>query len=176
MSSKRDLGLLLLRVGVGAAVASHGAQKLFGWFGGGGIKGTAGFLKSQGFTPPQRSAVLAGLGEFGGGTLLALGLGTGPAAAAVTSTMITASSVHAPNGFFNTAGGFELPATYALVATSFAVAGPGRYSLDAATGHVLSRRWMTVVAYAAGIASAAYLIWTGPEPERADPESEDDPA
>ena len=124
---------------MGGALFAHGSQKLFGWFGGGGVEGTAEFLGSAGFEPPKLNATLAGAGEAGSGLLLALGLGTGPAAAAATATMATASSVHAPNGFFNTSGGYELPATYALAATALALTGPGRISLDHATGHVLSR-------------------------------------
>ncbi|HEU5485554.1 MAG TPA: DoxX family protein [Microlunatus sp.] len=156
----RDLGLLLLRVGVGGALFAHGSQKLFGWFGGGGREGTAEFLGSAGFEPPKLNATLAGVGEAGSGLLLAVGLGTGPAAAAATATMATASSVHAPQGFFNTAGGYELPATYALAATALALTGPGRISLDHATRHVLSGRALTWLAYAAAVGGAVYTIWS----------------
>ena len=159
-SGTRDLGLLLLRVGVGGALFAHGSQKLFGWFGGGGLEGTAKFLGSAGFEPPKLNATLAGLGEAGSGLLLALGLATGPAAAAATGTMATASSVHAPNGFFNTAGGYELPATYALAATALALTGPGRISLDHASGHVLSGRVLTWLAYVGVLGGAAYTIWS----------------
>lgn len=159
-SKARDLGLLLLRAGVGGALFAHGSQKLFGWFGGGGPEGTAQFLGSAGFEPPKLNATLAGLGEAGSGVLLTLGLGTGPAAAAATGTMITAGSVHAPNGFFNTQGGFELPATYALAATALALTGPGRISLDHATGHVLSGRGLTRLAYVGVLGAAAYTIWS----------------
>lgn len=155
-----DLGLLLLRVGVGGALVAHGTQKLFGWFGGGGVEGTAEFLDAAGFEPPELNARLAGVGEAGSGALLALGLGTGPAAASATGTMITASTVHAPNGFFNTAGGFELPATYALAASVLALTGPGRLSLDHLTGHVLSRPALTRLAYLGVLAGAAYTIWS----------------
>lgn len=158
--SARDLGLLLLRAGVGGALFAHGSQKLFGWFGGGGPDGTAKFLDSAGFEPPKLNATLAGLGEAGSGVLLALGLGTGPAAAAATATMATAGSVHASNGFFNTAGGYELPATYALAATALALTGPGRISLDHATGHALSGRGLTWLAFLAAAGGAAYTLWS----------------
>ncbi len=81
-TDSRDLGLLALRVGVGATLAAHGTQKLFGWFGGAGLAGTGAFFESVGFTPGRVNAVLAGLGEAGGGTLLALGLATPAAGAA----------------------------------------------------------------------------------------------
>ena len=74
--------------------------------------------------------------------------------------MITASSVHAPNGFFNTNGGYELPVTYALVGSTFALTGPGRFSLDYATGEVLNRPWMRAVALVGALATAAYLVST----------------
>jgi putative oxidoreductase len=154
-----DAGLLALRVGVGGAVAAHGAQKLFGWFGGYGPSGTGQFMDSLGFAGSgKRNAILSGTAEFGGGTLLVLGLATGPAGAAVTGNMIVAASTHAPNGFFNTAGGLELPATYGLVGSVLALTGPGRFSLDHAIGDVLNRRWMTVAGFTATIAGAAYLI------------------
>jgi putative oxidoreductase len=162
----RDAGLLALRLGVGSAVAAHGAQKLFGWFGGYGPDGTGQWMDSLGFRGDgKRNALLSGAAEFGGGTLLALGLATGPAGAAVTGNMIVAGSTHAPNGFFNTNGGYELPATYGVVGTSLALMGPGRFSLDEATGHLLNRRWMAIAGLISTIAGAAYLITTRRPPE-----------
>src|SRR5215204_2636134 len=161
-----DAGLLALRLGVGSAVAAHGAQKLFGWFGGFGPEGTGQWLDSLGFAGDgKRNALLSGAAEFGGGTLLALGLATGPAGAAVTGNMIVAGSTHAPNGFFNTNGGYELPATYALVGSTLALIGPGRFSLDRATGNVFNRRWMAFAGLMSAIAGAAYLITTRQPPE-----------
>lgn len=166
-----DLGLLALRVGVGSALAAHGSQKLFGWFGGYGPEGTGQWMDSLGFAGGgKRNAILAGLGEFGGGSLLVLGLATGPAGAAVTGTMTVAGSTHVPNGFFNTGGGYELPATFGLVGTVLALAGPGRYSLDHALGHKLNRRWMAVVGLASTVGSAVYLISTRTKPEPAEEE------
>ncbi|WP_037792560.1 DoxX family membrane protein, partial [Streptomyces sp. Mg1] len=78
-TQRKDLGLLALRLGAGGVLVAHGAQKLFGWFGGGGIEGTAKMMEHMGFTPPRESAIAAGLGEAGGGALLILGLAT-PAA------------------------------------------------------------------------------------------------
>ncbi|MZD06710.1 DoxX family membrane protein, partial [Streptomyces sp. SID5785] len=79
---RRDLGLLALRVGTGAVLAAHGAQKLLGWFGGGGLSATTAAMESMGYAPPKASALAAGLGEAGGGALLALGLATPVAGAA----------------------------------------------------------------------------------------------
>ena len=161
-----DVGLLALRLGVGGALAAHGAQKLFGWFGGYGPGGTGQFLASLGFPGEGKTnAILSGLAEFGGGALLALGLGTGPAGAAVTGNMIVASSTHAPNGFFNTAGGYELPATFGLVGTVLALTGPGKFSLDRASGDVLNRPWMTALGLVSAIAAAAYLVSARRPPE-----------
>lgn len=171
-SSWNDVGLLALRLGVGGALVAHGTQKLFGWFGGYGPDGTGQFMDSLGFAGPgKRNAILAGLGEAGGGALLALGLATGPAGAAVAGTMTVAGSTHVPNGFFNTAGGYELPATLGLVGTALALGGPGRFSLDHALGHTLNRKWMAVVGLATTIGSAAYLIATRQVPEPAPEEA-----
>src|SRR3954454_1123909 len=158
MGKASDFSLLIIRLGVGAAIASHGAQKLFGSFGGGGIKGTGAFFDSAGFVPGERSAQLGGLAEFGGGALLALGLASGPAGAAVAGNMVVAGSTHAPNGFFNTSVGYELPAISGLVGTSLALGGPGRISLDHAIGHTVNRKWMAFAALASAIGSAAFLI------------------
>ena len=82
--SLRDVGLLVLRGGVGGALFGHGAQKLFGWFGGAGLAGTAEMFEQIGFKPGRANALAAGLGEAGGGALLVLGLATPGAGSAVT--------------------------------------------------------------------------------------------
>jgi putative oxidoreductase len=146
--SARDVGLLAIRVGVGGTLVAHGAQKLFGWFGGGGLQGTATMFDSIGFKPGKVNAVAAGLGEAGGGALIALGLATPAAGAAVAGTMAVAASMHADNGFFAQSGGLEYPAVLALVAGALSLTGPGDLSLDAATGHSLNKSWMRTVALA----------------------------
>jgi uncharacterized membrane protein YphA (DoxX/SURF4 family) len=106
----RDLGLLALRIAVGGTLVAHGVQKLFGWFGGSGIDQTGATFERLGFHPGKPNAIAAGLGEAGGGALLAVGLGTPGASAAVAGTMIVAASMHVERGFFNSKGGFEYPA------------------------------------------------------------------
>jgi putative oxidoreductase len=138
----------IFRVGLGGVLIAHGTQKLFGWFGGGGIEGTSKGMHAMGFRPAKPSAVLAGLGEAGAGLALALGLGTPAAGAAAATTMGVAASVHAPNGFFATEGGLEYPAVLGLAAVSFTIGGPGSFSLDSVTGHVLDRPWMRAFALA----------------------------
>ncbi len=154
---RRDLGLLLLRLGTGGVLAAHGAQKLFGWFGGGGLAGTAEFMESIGYAPGKASATAAGLAETGGGTLLALGLATPAAGAAAAGAMVGASAVHAPNGFFAQNGGYEYAASLGLTAAGLAVTGPGRISLDHAFGHRFDRGWMVPVALA-GTAAATLAV------------------
>ncbi len=158
MTTSRDLGLLILRAGLGGALAAHGSQKLFGAFGGGGIEGTTAAMDSMGFKPGKQNAIAAGLGEAGGGALLALGLATPAAAGAVTGTMAVAGSVHAPNGFFGQNGGYELPATIGLAATALAFTGPGTISLDHALGHVLNKGWMRYIALGAVVPASAFMI------------------
>jgi len=99
LSRRRDLGLLIIRISLGGTLVAHGTQKLFGWFGGHGLSGTTGGMEAMGFHPPKISAVMAGLGEAGGGALLALGLATPVAGAATASTMLAAGAVHQPAGF-----------------------------------------------------------------------------
>ncbi|MFE3030965.1 DoxX family protein [Streptomyces canus] len=146
---RSDLGLLLLRLGTGGVLAAHGAQKLLGWFGGGGLEGTGQFMESVGYAPGKASATAAGLAEAGGGTLLALGLATPAAGAAAAGAMAGAAAVHAPNGFFNAGGGYEYAASLGLTAAGLAVTGPGRLSLDHALGHTVNRGWMVPVALGA---------------------------
>ncbi|MGW3659463.1 DoxX family protein [Streptomyces sp. NPDC005151] len=157
-ANRRDLGLLVLRVGTGAVLAAHGTQKLFGWFGGKGIEGTTASMEAMGFHPPKHSAVAAGLGEAGGGALLALGLATPAAGAAAAGAMAGAVAVHAPAGFFAYRGGYEYPAFLGFTAAAIGLAGPGRYSLDHVTWYVFNQPWMVALAFAGSASAAAAVV------------------
>jgi putative oxidoreductase len=134
-----NIGLLVARLVFGITMSAHGAQKLFGWFGGYGISGTGQFFESMGFRPGRVLAVAAGLGEVAGGLLVALGL-LGPVGPALMlSVMIVASNLHWKNGLFATANGIELPLLYSAAAVALAFTGYGTYSLDAFFG--LARVW-----------------------------------
>ncbi len=128
-----DTALLIARVVIGLGIFAHGAQKLFGWYGGYGIKGTGGFMETLGFRPGALFATLSGLGEAGGGVLTLLGLLNPIGPALIVMVMITAiGSVHITKGFFVSNGGWELNVLYIAGALLIALAGPGAYSLDGA--------------------------------------------
>ena len=147
-----DIGLLILRLAVGLTMATHGGQKLFGWFGGYGIAGTGGFMESLGFRPGKVHATLAGLSELVGGLLIALGLLTPVGSALVLTVMVVAiGSVHLPKGFFVSDGGFEYNLVIMAAVVSLAFMGPGAYSLDAVQGLELSGWIPGVVALVAGL-------------------------
>src|SRR5437588_8716504 len=130
-----NLGLLVLRVIVGLLFAGHGAQKLFGVFGGHGLRGTAGFFEGIGLKPGNVHATAAGLMEFGGGILLALGLITPVASAALVAVMTAAViTVHYAKGLWVTNGGYEYNLVLGTVAFALAAVGPGAWSLDNALG------------------------------------------
>ncbi|GAA0592001.1 DoxX family protein [Kribbella sandramycini] len=156
-SSLQDLALLVLRLGIGLALAAHGAQKLFGWFGGGGLDGTATAFDSMGFRPGKVNAALAGLGETGGGLLIALGLLTPLGGLAALATMLVAGSVH-KRTFFALNEGFELSALYALGAVVVILGGPGAYSVDAALGYPLAATWIPFAALAVAVVAALGAI------------------
>jgi len=139
------VGLLLARLVFGLAMAAHGAQKLFGWFGGYGLAGTGGFFEGLGFRPGKRFALAAGLSEFSGGVLVALGL-LGPVGPAlIVSVMLVAMvTVHLKNPFFASTNGIEVPLLYSATAVALALTGPGKLSLDAALG--LESLWSSDVA------------------------------
>jgi putative oxidoreductase len=119
---------------VGLGIATHGSQKLFGWFGGHGLEGAAGYFESIGFRPGRTFATLACVGEFGGGILVALGL-LGPIGPAlVFSVMLVAMMQQWSHGFFAMNNGIELPLLYATAGFALAFTGPGVYSLDVALG------------------------------------------
>jgi putative oxidoreductase len=168
-----DLGRFLVRATVGGIFVEHGTQKLFGWFGGHGPDGTGQFFESIGLRPGRRHAVAAGIAEAGGGALLALGLATPAAAAALGSVMVTAlRTVVWRDGIKVGTGGYEL----LLLANAVAAAelGPGKLSIDSALG--LERRGTRWAAVALGgaLAGSALAIAAGkaedaPQAEEAQP-------
>lgn len=127
-----DTGLLIIRVVVGLLFVGHGAQKLFGMFGGYGPKGTGGWMESVGIKPGVAMAVIAGLMELLGGALFAVGLLTPVAAVLIALAMMGAIKVHAPNGLWSTANGYEYPLVMLAIAIGVAFIGAGAYSLDSA--------------------------------------------
>ena len=129
------IGILLLRATIGLTLAAHGAQKVFGWFGGLGLEQTGRAFDAIGFQPGRRHALAAGLVEIAAGVLLVLGCATPLAAALTVSVMMVAAvSVHGRNGFFITDGGYEFNIVFGVAALTIAFTGPGLYSLDAALG------------------------------------------
>jgi putative oxidoreductase len=153
-------GLLLLRIGAGGTLFAHGAQKLFGWFGGPGPKGTGGFFGAMGFRAPIVMAVLAGLGETSG-AVFAFGFLTPFFAVGMATVMFVAIlTVHWTKGFFSANGGYEFPLVIATVAVAVAATGPGRFSLDRALGwdDNLSGLWWGVAAAIAAAASATFVV------------------
>ncbi|MFT7044710.1 MAG: putative oxidoreductase [Candidatus Azotimanducaceae bacterium] len=127
------LDTLPLRLGAGAIFAAHGAQKLFGWFGGYGLEGTAGWMASIGLEPGLLMAAMAGGAEFFGGLLLIAGLFVRPAALALAVAMIVAIvMVHLPNGLFMSNNGYEFGLALLVVSVSLVFRGAGSFSADSA--------------------------------------------
>ncbi|TVP12693.1 DoxX family protein [Shewanella sp. KCT] len=130
LNSDAGLAPLVLRLPLGLIFAAHGAQKLFGWFGGYGLEGTGQWMASVGFEPGYLMALLAGSAEFFGGLALALGLLTRPAAALTAFTMAVAMTLHVGNGLFVSNNGYEFALILLAASLSLAVQGGGRYSID----------------------------------------------
>ena len=154
------IGLLVLRVLVGVAFSLHGFQKLFGWFGGGGLDGTAGWFRSLGFGDGKAAAIMAGSGEVVGGLGLALGFLTPFGAAAMIGTMTTAGFVNnADGGYWSVSKGWELNGYLVVVAAAVAITGPGTLSVDHALGlEVLWGVVPGVLAVVAGVVGGS-LRW-----------------
>lgn len=140
LTSKAGVAALILRVPVGLILMAHGAQKLFGWFGGNGLAGTAGWMSSMGMEPGYLMAILAGGAEFFGGLALVLGLLTRPAALVAAFTMLVAIfSVHISNGLFASDGGYEYALTLMVALLALAIQGGGAMSMDKALSEKLGR-------------------------------------
>jgi putative oxidoreductase len=164
---------LLARVTIGLLFFGHGAQKLFGWFGGGGLEGTGQAFESLGLRPGRRHALTAGTAEAGGGLLFAFGAVTPLAAAALTSVMVTAiKTVHWEKGLWVASGGYEYNVVLLVAVFGLTENGPGRWSVDGALG---KPRWGTawaLAALAAGAAGSAAVLATKEsesEPEDVEP-------
>ncbi|WP_344678285.1 DoxX family protein [Saccharopolyspora taberi] len=155
-----DLGLLILRLALGGLFAVHGAQKLFGAFGGPGPEGFAQALTEMGFQQSATLALITGGTELGAGALLVLGLFTPLAAAGIVGVMANAVAVKFGGPFFNTDGGYEFESTLGALALGLMFTGPGRVALD--YGRVWFRRPLTfgfiALIIAAGASVAVILL------------------
>lgn len=131
LSSQPGIDGPLLRVVTGTIFAAHGAQKLFGWFGGYGLEGTGGWMESIGLAPGYLMALLAGGAEFIGGLLLVAGLFTRPSAVVLAFTMLIAVfAVHIDNGLFMANNGYEFGLALLAISAALAIRGAGSYSAD----------------------------------------------
>jgi putative oxidoreductase len=154
-----DLALLILQLGVGLTFAAHGAQKVFGWWGGPGLAGWEGAMRHMGFRPARLFALTSALVELVGGLLLAAGVLTPfVAAALVAQTVVIIGQVHWANGFFNTKSGIEFPLLLGIGAAAVGLAGPGGFSADAVLGVSVEpaiRGALLVAGVAAGLVALA---------------------
>ena len=166
MDALIDVGRLILRVALGGILFAHGAQKLFGWFGGRGLSGHAGLIESLGLRPARLFAVVSGLGEFFGGLGVLSGFLTPLAAAGIIGSMSVAIiKVHVPKGFWNHDGGMEYPLVLAVLAFVIGLVGPGWYSLDRAFGVRLPEPQTYIVVL---VLTAFFVIYavTRPAPQK----------
>src|SRR3954452_14694535 len=157
-----DLALLILRVVVGALFIGHGAQKLFGVWGGHGLAGTAGFFEAIGLKPGRIHAPAAGGAELVGGTLVLLGLLTPIGSALIIAVMVAAAlTVHLTNGLWATENGIELNLVYAATAVALAGVGAGEISLDNALGLDLTGTGWALGALGVGIVGGVGAVLSG---------------
>jgi putative oxidoreductase len=154
----KNMALLLMRLTLGALLAAHGAQKLFGWFGGAGLKGTAGMMEKLGMAPGRVWGTMAALGEFAGGTLTILGLLWPAGPLNIMAAMAVAiRRAHWKMPVFASQGGAELAATNFAAAMLLTAMGPGDYSADRVLGIHMPRPLRVLVALITAFATYAAL-------------------
>ena len=130
-TTNTGLDTLPLRLGAGVIFTAHGAQKLFGWYGGYGLEGTAGWMASIGLEPGMLMAAMAGSAEFFGGLLLVTGLLVRPAALILALTMLIAIvTVHLENGLFMSNNGYEFGLALLAISVALVFRGAGSLSAD----------------------------------------------
>jgi putative oxidoreductase len=164
-----NTGLLILRLFVGLALSAHGAQKLFGWWGGPGVRGFGKHMAHMRFRPA--SVWIAGAigSEIGGGLLLALGLLSPLGSVGVGAAMLVAIvAVHWGKGFFGQGGGMEVPLLYLIPAAVLGITGPGSYSLDSLFGISLPEPVTGIVAAALAVGGVA-IAMAGRSPAAEEP-------
>ena len=161
------LGLLILRLGIGLILAAHGAQKLFGVWGGPGMAGWTQSVQRLRIRPAQPWAWVAALSEFGGGVMLGLGLLSPLGSLAIIGAMLVAvATVHLANGFWNGKRGYEFNLSLIVGAAAIAFTGPGTYSLDNALGIHLPEPVSLIVGTIALVAGvSATLLSRSPRPD-----------
>jgi putative oxidoreductase len=153
---------LAFRVVLGGLFIGHGTQKLFGWFGGGGLDGTTAMMEKLELHPPRRNAVLSGVTEAGCGALLVAGAATPLAATGLVATMLTAiRTVHGKNGPWNSNRGWEFNAVIIASLLALTESGPGRLSLDAAVGRGRGGTRLAIGVLAAGAAASTAIVELG---------------
>lgn len=172
------IGRLIARVFVGSLFFAHGAQKLFGWFGGPGLEGTSRMMDSLEMKPGRRNAIAASASETAGGAMLAAGALTPVAATALIGTMLTAiRKVHLEKGFFASQGGYEFNLTLIAALLALIDGGPGPVSVDGALGLECTGGGWALASLAAGAGGSALAIAAGEHRARQEaypPAAEDD--
>lgn len=156
-----EYGLLALRVVLGLVIAAHGAQKLFGWFGGGGLRPTADAFAHMRYRAPFLVALIGALTELGAGLLFAAGFLTPLAALGIGAMMINATAVaHWSNGFWAHKGGWEYNLLIYAAVIAIVATGPGAISIDAVLGLTASTSglgWAVGVLVVSAVLSAGAL-------------------
>jgi putative oxidoreductase len=163
-----DLGLLVVRLVAGLIFAAHGAQKVFGWWGGPGFAGWTGVLRTMGWRPAPLWALVSAGAELGAGLGLAVGFLTPVAAAAlIGQSVVIVLGVHWAKGFWNAKGGMEFPIALAAGPVAIAATGPGGISVDAVLGLAVAepiRLGLAAIGLLGGLAALAIRRLARPRP------------
>lgn len=153
-----DEAMLILRVVVGTVMFFHGSEKLFGWWGGDGLRGAADFFARQGYRPPALMAVVAGVAETAAGALLIAGLVTPLACLLLVSTLVNVMALHVRNGLSRRANGYEYELVLLAGTVAVLLGGAGRWSLDALLGLPELSLTQSAAVLAAGVVGGLVVV------------------